>query len=110
MLIPAEAKPFYPLEISPDEKQVISSNRAPGETGASLYLYNLDTYESKCLFPGSPEDTVFPLGWLDDNTLLIGPAVRLRRSDAGRADLPPGVCLQRRLCPHRAGRVGGLYL
>ena len=71
MLIPAEAKPFYPLEISPDEKQVISSNRAPGETGASLYLYNLDTYESKCLFPGSPEDTVFPLGWLDDNTLLI---------------------------------------
>ena len=71
MLIPAEAKPFYPLEISPDEKQIISSNRAPGETGASLYLYNLDTYESKCLFPGSPEDTVFPLGWLDDNTLLI---------------------------------------
>ena len=71
MLIPAEAKPFYPLEISPDEKQVISSNRAPGETGASLYLYNFDTYESKCLFPGSPEDTVFPLGWLDDNTLLI---------------------------------------
>ena len=71
MLIPAEAKPFYPLEISPDEKEIISSNRAPGETGASLYLYNLDTYESKCLFPGSLEDTVFPLGWLDDNTLLI---------------------------------------
>ena len=71
MLIPAEAKPFYPLEISPDEKQVISINRAPGENGASLYLYNLDTYESKCLFSGDSKDTVFPLGWLDNNTLLV---------------------------------------
>lgn len=109
MLIPAEAKPFYPLEISPDEKQVISSNRAPAKR-CLLYLYTSDTYESKCLFPGSPEDTVFPLGWLDDNTLLISRQSGYAALTLDGQTFPLGVCLQRRLCPHRAGRVGGLYL
>lgn len=71
MPLPKEATPFYPITVSPDEKQVISMNRAPGEVGASLYSYNVDTYQTTLLLPGDPEDTAYPMGWLDDSTLLV---------------------------------------
>lgn len=69
--LPKEAKPYYPITVSPDEKQVISMNRAPGETGTSLYRYNVDTYQTTLLLPGDPADTAYPMGWLDDSTLLV---------------------------------------
>ena len=69
--LPKEAKPYYPITVSPDEKQVISMNRAPGETGTSLYRYNVDTYQTTLLLPGDPADTAYPMGWLDDSTLLL---------------------------------------
>ena len=69
--LPKEAKPYYPITVSPDEKQVISMNRAPGEAGASLYRYNVDTYQTTLLLPGDPADTAYPMGWLDDSTLLV---------------------------------------
>lgn len=66
-----DAFPYYPITVSPDEKQVISMNRAPGETGTSLYRYNVDTYQTTLLLPGDPADTAYPMGWLDDSTLLV---------------------------------------
>ena len=71
LTLPKEAKPYYPITVSPDEKQVISLNRAPGEVGASLYSYHVDTYETTLLLPGDPEDTAYPMGWLDESTLLV---------------------------------------
>lgn len=66
-----DAFPYYPITVSPDEKQVISMNRAPGETGTSLYRYNVDTYQTTLLLPGDPADTAYPMGWLDNSTLLL---------------------------------------
>ena len=69
--LPKEAKPYYPITVSPDEKQVISMNRAPSETGTSLYRYNVDTNQTPLHHPGDPADTAYPMGWLDDSTLLV---------------------------------------
>ena len=69
--LPAEALPFYPVTTTPDGKQIISLNRAPGDAGNALYLYDIDSEQTSLLFPGDPETASFPLGFLDDNTLLI---------------------------------------
>ncbi len=69
--LPAEALPFYPVTTTPNGKQIISLNRAPGEKGNALYLYDIDSQQTSLLLPGDPETASFPLGFLDDNTLLI---------------------------------------
>ena len=69
--LPAEALPFYPVTTTPDGKQIISLNQAPGDAGNALYLYDIDSEQTSLLFPGDPETASFPLGFLDDNTLLI---------------------------------------
>ena len=31
----------------------------------------MDTYQTTLLLPGDPADTAYPMGWLDDSTLLV---------------------------------------
>ena len=101
-----DAFPYYPITVSPDEKQVISMNRAPGETGTSLYRYNVDTYQPAP--PRRPGRHRLPHGLAGRQHPAGGQALRLRRSDPGQSTHLFTLRLYRSPGGNGTGRAGGL--
>ncbi|MFR6379283.1 MAG: hypothetical protein ACLUNZ_05200 [Evtepia sp.] len=66
-----DAFPYYPITVSPGRKAGHFHEPRPRRDWHFLYRYNVDTYQTTLLLPGDPADTAYPMGWLDDSTLLV---------------------------------------